>query len=435
MNISYPEMRREGDTFTFTWSDFLHKLVFDQLREGRDGDTHAEITVLEEPAPPGSRGHVHWAKFNLTSTETRKRMATFLQEKTQVKNGFWPVALEQACTITVEEFRKGEPFYDLAEVEEPTCVHYLVDPLMPLGETTILFGKGEACKSFLAMAIAISLRVPCKLPGGLKTNGNGRVLYLDWETNRHEHRRRLGMVQRGLDISQAPEGIIYRYMSRPLADEIALVRREVAARDIKLVIVDSIGQACGGDPRDPGPANAFMAAMRSLGAVTRLAIGHVSWEGSDSKVRAHTYGSIFFEFMARSVWEAKADAEEQPVQVALFQPKVNIGARGRPIGIEVSFNDEDREVWFSDKDVADMPMLSGRLSCAMKIRRALKQHATSGRMGGLSVKEIADAIGEKEPVVKTTLARMQDTMNLDPGRGRGHAGQWVLLADREDETK
>ena len=419
---------RNGDTFTFTWPECRYKLVLDQIREHSD-DTFAEITVLHDPAPAGTRGHIHWTKLNLISTVTREKLAKYLGERTQARNGFWTSALEEVCSLTVEEFRKGESFVDLADGIAPKEVAYLLKPLLPLNETTALFADGDSCKGWIALAVGLSLSLQrvC-LPGIAEPGRASRVLYLDWESTYEENQRRLMMLSRGLQLQERPRGIVHRRMTRSLADDINLIRRWVSEHKIELVIFDSAIPATGGEAKETAPVAALNQALRLL-PCTRLVLGHVSKAtAATTGQRGRMYGNVMYENLARSVWEVRSDTEVLPYQIGLFHTKVNMGMKAKPFGVLLQFNDAMGSAWFEGASLADMPTVAEHMKPSTRIRQLLL------RFGELTSEQLQQRLPDMTvEAIKKQCGRMPDIQNMSVDlRGPGIRASYRVITGQKE---
>jgi hypothetical protein len=385
------KFQRRGLGYLAGWDDVLAEITVDHLRR-RSGELHGEIMASSGLV---SRGHLHRANFNLSSTTARDRLAKFLAAKSTPHTIDWGAMLEDFCTRILEAERKGAPIQQVGRMPLRVAQAYTVHPLVPSGKTTIIYGAGGTGKSYVATAIGV-----CVATGrvflGLPVQA-GPVLYLDWETDAYEVDERVKRVSRGLGVP-APE-IHYRACAGPFEDIAEHVAGFVAEFGIGLVIVDSVGMASavsheGGDANE-GAIRLFTG-LRYLNT-TILAIDHITGAdvGSD-KSAAKPYGSIYKVNLARSVFELRRSREDgDGAHLGLYHRKVNSGRLEKPIGIRVDHIDD--VVRFSKEDIveADLVMAEGN---SARILRAL-------RTGPKTVEQIAEDTGLSQGVVRTTLNR------------------------------
>ena len=81
------EFKREGLGYVLRVPGLMTELTVDRLTRSR-GETHGELTVL--CGLPGNRsadGHIHQARFNLTSTTARTSVAKVLERRRQRPGG------------------------------------------------------------------------------------------------------------------------------------------------------------------------------------------------------------------------------------------------------------------------------------------------------------------------------------------------------------
>ena len=404
---------RSGMGYVGAWDEGGIEVSVDHLRR-RSGELHGEVVV----ASAASRGHLHRASFNLSSSTSRDRLAKLLLERTSVNvRGHaypWGTMLEDFCTAVLEAERRGSPIVKVGQLPAGPAEAYLIDPLLPASKATIVYGAGGTGKSYIACLAAV-----CVATGhpflGWPVN-RGPVLYLDWETDQYEIDKRIKRVAGGMGF--APPEIDYRSCSASLEDMAEQMARLVSERQISLVVVDSIGMASG-TAREGGDANEsairLFTAIRYLGT-TVLAIDHITGEDVKSdKAVAKPYGSIYKVNLARSVWELRRGQEDG--HLGLFHRKVNSGALRSPVGIYVDH--DENLVSFRREDITD-DALTVALGNSTRISRALSR-------GPLSVTELADQTGITEGVIRTTLNR---------GRGRLFerldTGSWGLAVTNQD---
>src|SRR3990167_3974205 len=416
-----PIVRREDERIFCLWMEQGLGIGFEQLREKPDG-LHGELSVQTIDASGGKNGHIHWARLNLSSTSARLALARFLA--TRVKRGSvdWQSLIEYACTATALKFREGTPAEGLSTVTTQPDKRYALYPMLPLGQTCVLYGDGGCGKSLLAMSVAIAMATQQALPSGFRPMFSCSTLYLDYETNKEEQASRLRLLSRGFGLVDAPE-VHYRQLVRPLADDLQSLREDMRRIRPGLLIVDSIAPACGGEPESAEVILRFMNTVREIGpSATRLILSHIS-KGDMDKRRARPFGSSFTRNMARSCWEIRRSNEEEMdrLTVGLFHDKSNEdrlhGARAITFGFEV----EDR-ITMTTSEIADSPDLAASSSLASRIRSAL-------RSGAKTLRDLAEELEAKPKSLDTVLRRMRDVMQIDRAEGRGGRSTWGLRSE------
>ncbi len=415
-----PNLLREGDRIIWLWPSINIGIGFEGLYE-KGSELHAEMSVdTVTPLEGGSKGHYHWSKFNLGSTRSRAEMVRYLKER---NDGIaWASLLEDVVARTVEIWRAGEPIVDLYDIEAEDSPPYLVSPFLPKGETTVLFADGGSFKSYLALAMAVSVTTGKLIAGVIGPEEKGNVLYLDWETNSREISSRLRWLCRGFGIIDRPH-IFYRSMYRALADDGPRLRKEVDKKKITLVVVDSIAPACGGEPENADTMLRVFNTLRGLGDVTRLVISHVSKAGAASKGQATPFGSVFVRNMARSVWELRRSEEgSDRFSIGLYHRKTNGGKLWDPIGFTVQFDSSKGSVKLSLTEVSDDPSLAEHTKLSDRIKHALRAGTVK------YVDQLATEVGASPDSVSKTLRRLEDVERIgDSVGGSGKKNGWRLL--------
>lgn len=412
--LDLPEKRRDGDEFVLTWPALGVGIGVTHLHERGDG-LNAEVTI-----EAGVAGHIHWGTLNLASTAARE---TLVKKLDNAHPGTpWRQLLDHTCRTVADAFRAGAPVVILRP-KAATEARFLVEKMMPAGETTVLFGDGGAGKSLFALALAVAVTKETALPAGLRSRNRANVLYLDWESGQEVHEDRLHGLLAGLGIDEA-QGLYYRPMHRALADDIQRLRTEVSRHGIGLVIVDSYGGACGAEPETADSAIRLMNALRSFGSsVTRLVIAHVSKASADQRTgSSRPFGSVYVQNLARSVWEARKPDDDggDTWTLGLYHRKVNQGRLFPPIGIKVTF--ESGVIRLGAQDLADEPDLLARTSLTFRIRHALRD-------GARTPSDLASEVkGDKESVGRTLrrLLKQGKVVKLDDVKGGRTEAQWGL---------
>lgn len=416
--IGPPQWRRLGDAFEFRWD--AHRITLAHFRESKD-DLKAELTA-ERAEGEGWVPLSGLTVINLLAVRTRQETARHLANR---DDSFpWADAIEAVTVISVREWRRGGPIVTLRDTECSDHVDYLVDRLLPVGETSILFGDGEAGKSMFSMFVAVSVATGCPLPHGIGPNEPGNVLYLDYESDVEEHARRLKKIAAGLNVD-VPENVYYRESHRPIHEEAGLLAKEVAAREIALIVVDSLAPACGGDPSDPGLAISTMNALRSLGG-TRLAIGHVNkTDRNQMGTNQTTFGSIFWRNMTRSMWQLQANSEgsiDGRAPFALHNRKNNNAARERfPLGMQYMF--APKSIGIETFYVSAGDVLAEGASLGTRILRALNHRS-------MNTTELADELGVDDGSIRQSIKRLNGAVIQVEGGTPGRNGRPAIWGVR-----
>lgn len=399
---------RSGMGYVGAWDEGGIEVAIDHLRR-RSGELHGEVVVSAAAA----RGHLHRASFNLSSTTARERLSKLLTDRAAMP---WSGMLEDFCTRVLEAERMGTPVVKVGQLPPTEADTYLVDPFLPKGKATIVYGAGGTGKSYIACLAAVCVATGRPMLGWPVRRGP--VLYLDWETDQYEIDERVKRVAGGMGIA-APE-ILYRSCAAPLEDMAETLARRVTDDGIALAVVDSVGMASG-SAREGGDANEsalrLFTALRYLGT-TVLAVDHITGEDVKSdKAVAKPYGSIYKVNLARSVWELRrAQGSDEEVHLGLFHRKVNKGSLRAPMGVAVEH--DEHTVSFRTEEIADESLVVA-LGNTPRIVRAL-------RAGPLEVKEISEVTGIGEAVIRTTLNRGRETQFV-----RLPDGKWALVVRSE----
>ncbi|WP_460988005.1 AAA family ATPase [Sphingobium sp. TomTYG75] len=206
-------------------------------------------------------------------------------------------AVERAWS-EVRQIAKEEHFKDLADFET-LPVEYLIEPLLPIGVTSILDGNPGMGKSFLSLGMTAGVTRTGKF-GEMPVARKGRVLLLNDEDDPSRVLRpRLEAI--GADIDK-----IRVIDSAFTLDEegVDILRREVRSHDPTLVVIDPLTNFMGGgvDMYRPNEANAFMRPLHRLAKefdISILIARHLRKQASDNAMHMGQ-GSMAFGGAVRS---------------------------------------------------------------------------------------------------------------------------------------
>ncbi|MBT9148199.1 MAG: hypothetical protein DDT32_01969 [Syntrophomonadaceae bacterium] len=404
--VSEPSFRAQAGIYDFLFSEEQISIRIDRLHQKGDALT-GEIKVITKQ--PGTEQLLHQARFNLLSTHSRSTLAKYLTTRADMLD--WSGILEIVSILTVSSHREGEPVYPAGTFPIQQDNRYRLHPILVDGQANLIFGPGGSGKSNLACFFGMLVQtntLACNL-----TPTQGNTLFLDYETSLDEINSRVVAIRNGLSLPNS--SLTYRFCSQPLPSEIDLIQRIVLDNNIKFIIIDSVGGACGGEPESAEVTLRYFMALRSL-KITSLSVDHVTKAGSNGM----PFGSVFKFNSARSIYEIRKtqEAGEDRMEIGIYHRKSNSGRLQKPFSLEIAFfGGSDPAIIFSRSDIREVPGLVEGLTLQDQIAAVL-------RHGAMSVAEIASEIDAKQDSVRKTLGRYKQKFVIADTLGR----KWGLLS-------
>lgn len=349
-----PQVDFLGNQSIVTWPGTDYRIRLTDIHQGDHG-VYAQIWIERAHSKNGSRPVIYWSELALGSGDRREAVARTVSNQTNLTPEQWSGRLTQACTLTVMKFREGEEVVAAHDIDPPEAPAYFLYPLLPLNETSILFGQGSAGKSWFATAIALSAAAGQTMCKGVQPPVNCPVLYLDWETSAAEFGRRLTWLADGMGVGM-PDEVYYRHCSRPIASELGQIQLMIHDRGVEFLVVDSLSMAVGGDLTNAADAREAMEALASLRDVTVLALAHVTKERiKEGRGPGSAYGSVMFTNQGRSDWEIISGEQHEAesttyMNLGLFQRKTNFRPSD-PMIFSRAIDDEGHACWFERSDL------------------------------------------------------------------------------------
>ena len=417
--MSEPTATYLEDEYVFVWSDLDVQLTIERFREER-----GELKADAEPKSASGEGILPSEKLNLSSARSLRIYANTLGGYGMLEADAWFGLLTQACDRAKRRYREGAPSVRLVDVEWRDRPRYLVEPFIEAGSRSILFGDGGVSKSMHALALAVSVATGQAIIPGTSVLKTGPVLYLDWEDEAETHAERMAAICGGAGL-EAPDNVVYMRRTGSLHESTREVRRQIAQLGAVLVIVDSVGAACGGDPERAADIIKTFDAMRAL-EVPVQAIHHVP---KDAKDKTKPFGSVYAGNLARLMWrlDREPGATGEIFIRASHQKGNNVGALPST-GHRVLFETDDLHqltaVRFAPATLASLPSAP---NSGNAVRNRIGALLTE--YGSLEVKAIADSLEVGEHSVRTILNRHKDWfVHLTDGR-------WGLLDSEHVEPR
>ena len=394
--------------YKLTWPELHVQVMVDRIKADTDHQVKAEINATS--SRPNSPGHLRGGRLILTSPSSKKSMVKSLEEREAEVD--WDTVIEQLCTAVLQHYRSGSPAVEITgEVDVQASNKWLVEPLLQVGHPTLLYGQGSAGKSWFAQYV--SVLADSGMSASKLTVEPAKVLYLDWETTQLEIGVRISMLRRGLGL-QSQSHIWYREMMAGLYNDVEAIRHLVMEKDIELIVLDSLGSACMGEPESAEIVLRMFQSLRSL-RCTSLCIDHTNKEG-------HLFGSIYKFNSGRQIFEIKkSQAEgENSLEFALFHRKANNSMVIKPMGWQLRFTENSATL--TRKDVKDTG-LEKDLRIVDRIQNLLIR-------GAMSPKDLAEEL-EREP------SHIRKELSEWTAKGRFIRladGRYALRAREEEET-
>ena len=347
------------------------------------------------------------------------------------KEAGWAVILNSAINIMRGLWSAAQRAEDVFDIPYDTSSELLlVDPFLPVDSPTILFGDGDSGKSWFAYAMALCTSLGEPFMGNRTPQTT--TLVIDWEGNRTTFRRRIRRLAEGLGLPDVPPEALFYWDARgvPLAEQTTVLAAFIQRMGIGLVVIDSIGPACGGEPERADVAISYFRALARLGKVTTLSIGHVTKGGETRK----PFGSTYWHNEARRTWymEASREGWSGSLEAGLFCRKNNDGIRPADQPILITYDDPHGPVVVESGDFSATPQLQVKRTWASRIWDAV------GSRGPLTVNEVMDELEIPEEDRKTSRDSIEKTAKRMTSIGYGYLpakkGQAIWRVEkREDE--
>ena len=350
-------------------------------------------------------------RINFRSASAKETLARKLTRRLD-RN--WDLRLEYVAHVAEEQHRTTDPPVWLDQVTDPGPVQYLVDPILELGQHTVILGDGGSSKSFGALGLGLVGAGAVGLLPGVTCDRQINTLLLDYEASSTTHARRQGRLLAGVSGASLQGRIAHKRMTAPLADVVDEIQMLVRAYHAELVIIDSAGMACGGEIKDEPAVLGYFAAARRLNT-TVVSIAHVSKSDSNGK----PIGSQYWHSQPRSTWEfvAEDDNPENELSVTWFHRKSNDQAKHKPMGWRIEFTPDS--ITYHRADPADGLKANQQLPVSDRASAVLLSEP------GLEAPVIAERIGASTEAVLSALKRGRDRRFMRLGDRRPF--KWAVI--------
>jgi len=420
-----PTVTAAPGEYIVRWSFPDALVVFEAGRLKTHSDGRVQATVKIFVTLPGKDAEkYHHEAMNLAAGQTRRRLSQTLEERLPRDSINWDQVVEKSCTMILEHEEQGSPTRRLQPVTS-VDVKYMLGSLVLDGLPVLSFAPGGQFKSFVSIYKA--LLIENGLPFQGKETPRANTLILDWEVTEAEAGRRCTMLANGLQRTNIGADIrfpLYRHCMGPIQDEASEIAKVIAKHDIRFIVIDSAGLACGGDVASSELTMQFFTTLRrvtsSTGAAADIQTHTTKADRREENQRRLPIGSIYWENLSRITWEIRAERERAGAyKVGLFPRKCNMGDL-EPVGLRMTF---DRDALTVD-EVGATDVLSEEGAVRAMILAELKH-------GACGPSELAEAIGTTPGTVSKTLTHMKNR-GLVENVGRG---KWMRTNTSEDTER
>jgi len=303
-----------------------------------------------------------------------------------------------------------ERFYALPNIEPLEMLDnpqhsFLIEDFILENNFNLLFARGGTGKSFIALLVAVLVQNADKFKDAiLKPTKKKNVLYLDWEADKQTISARYTKIVRGM-FMESLEPPLYMQLSRPLFEHVTELTKLIEENDIGLVIIDSVGLACGGSIEDQSTALAFFQASREL--ITRgctvLALTHMSKSALEGELKT-PIGSIYFENMPRLTWQILSNVEGNTTRLRVVLRKSNVGKLDN-FGLNITFDDYANRIFLEPADNSDLDDEEELLT--REVIEYLQENS------GVTPKQISEELGYSASEVKEVLKKLKKSGKVE----------------------
>jgi hypothetical protein len=400
--VNTPLITQLINGYDFFWADEQIQIKVTRIDAHHDGRVSANVQLCTTKEGYQPTLMQPFQINNFAALRTIEQHAKSLKAAYPIWD--WPNIMSTLAYKVQELARAGEPSQEMwiDEEEEVPEIEYLVDPLILKSQPTVLFGDKEASKSTLACFLYICLTLPWHdnpLALGVLEKPTP-TLYLDWETDASIFKWTMKRLRKGHNLPTFP--VNYRHCENgSLSEDIEAIQQDIDKTKAKVIIIDSIGQAAGGeDLEKPKSALDLYKALRKLKGVTPLMIGQNSKAPATKKNTKSLYGTTFFQYYARSIFELVKSSQMEEVdkaQVGIFHRYCNYTAHHAPIGYMINYTPTSIRLEPSEVSIADF---MEKISVNSLVLDILKREP-------LTVDELMGELGLKRNTIIQALRRLK----------------------------
>lgn len=403
MNLN-PKVTEQINGYLIEWPE-PHRLKarVSRIRIPSDGQVRGELEIKHINGKNESILLVP-TQFNFSSEQTRVRFSKQLSEKLAL-NIEWKAIFDYLSQKVQAMARAGDALVEVYPDLESPPPEQMIENLIYKKVQNIIYGEKGVSKSTLAYLLGMCVTLPwVDNPLGLSVSkASVRTLVLDWETDEGIFRYYLSRLRRGMSIPHC--SLFYRRCGSPLVDDIEAVQKHIEDTSAELLIIDSLGAAAGGERGElKGSESAllFNSALRKLKR-TSLIIAQTR-KGDDEKKKT-IYGSTYFTYYARNIFELCASQEpyEDTQHLGLFHRECNLGRKMQPMGLRLEFS-QDGGINI-EREPISVAEFAQKVSVSQLVLNALKE-------GAMTSKELKEQLDVSRGSIDMAVKRLRELRKI-----------------------
>lgn len=331
------------------------EFLFENIKP-QHGKLIVDLTITPPRSPIPAENHQVFRNLNLKSSSA---VTSFIREVKTTINGLdWPPIISRAFSLgTAAIYESGEDApIDLAASNDDEPQTWLIENIIPSLSNIVFFGSGSSLKSISLQSLLMSAVLGRSWASrGINTEDH-RCLILDYENTQRTWKRYQRRLTNGFGLDSFPENKI-RYLSMngvALTDKFESVQRAIRKNNIDLVLIDSAGLACGGDPSDSAATLQYFNTLQKLNdiGVTTFTIAHITKNGlsKENKEREtrQPFGSAYWHNSARATYYVESeriDDRKDFYRLVYACRKMNVGPEPDPFVLDVQFVDPEGAIY------------------------------------------------------------------------------------------
>lgn len=334
-----PTMTPGGTGIKFAWHDLNIEVIVSRMEESSSYGLVAQIEIRTQNIP-GIPKYLYGPVD--VSIKNGQQLASLVSQcESRMSGPPWRQMITDMARLAISNFSTGPDWTLLRDAPRTRDYGFAHKPLLLQKQPTLWFASGGGLKSYLALALAVSMETGIDIGLGEPAARN-HVAYLDWEWDINQHARRLDTLMSPEDQERYGVNVMYRNCGgRTLRKQVDELKRLINDEGITYVIIDSAAPACG-RASDNDDVVMFFQALSQL-QVGSLILAHVTksdrQSGDDVSM---AFGGVQWENQARSTWHLKKmQTEDSPyADVTLTHHKINAGSKQAPVAVRFTFPDE-----------------------------------------------------------------------------------------------